>query len=224
MTGPSGTRPGNRPGPKPRLTRDEIVDAAVEIGVERLSVGAVAARLGVAPGTLYRYVGGLEEIASAAAARVFADVPLPGAARGWRPFLEAEAELAYDLLLRYGSLLTDVGADLAAVAGDRLRQVVTTLRAAGFGPTASVRVADAVLDVVADGAVQTRWVCGPGGGPGDLSDSARSYLDTVAEPVRGELHALMADPRGHVLDKVALLLDGVELRRDRGAEGYAGIG
>jgi AcrR family transcriptional regulator len=218
-----GVRAGNRPGPKPRLTREEIVEAAVEVGVERLSVGAVAERLGVAPGTLYRYVDGLEEIAAAAVALVFARTPLPDPAHGWRPFLEEEAELAFDLLLRYSGLIQDLGADLSAVAGDRLRRIVGALHDAGFGPTAAVRVADAVLDVVADGAHQTRWVRGPGGGPGDLSGPAQAYLDSLDGAVREQVRGIMTAPRDHVLDKVALLLDGVELRRTAGREGYAGI-
>ncbi|MBN9791409.1 MULTISPECIES: TetR/AcrR family transcriptional regulator [unclassified Pseudonocardia] len=224
MTPTSGARAGNRPGPKPRLTREEIVEAAVEVGVDRLSVAAVADRLGVAPGTLYRYVDGLEEIAAAAVALVFARTALPDTTQGWRAFLEAEAALAFDLLLRYSGLIQDLGADLSAVAGDRMRRIVAALHGAGFGTSAAVRVADAVLDIVADGAHQTRWVRGPGGGPGDLSDPARAYLDSLDEQVRPGVEAIMNEPREHVLDKVALVLDGVEHRRATGRPGYAGIG
>lgn len=218
-----GTRVGNRPGPKPRLTRDEIVEAAVQVGVDRLSIGAVARHLGVAPGTLYRYVDGLEEIAAAAVALVFARTPLPAADRGWRPFLEAEAALAFDLMIRYSGLIQEVGADLGAVAAERFHRTVTVLSAAGFDPDAALRVGDAVLDIVADGAQQTRWVRGPDGGPGDLSEPARAYLTGLAEPLRSRVRAVMRDPRGHVLDKVALVLDGVELRRAAGRDGYADI-
>lgn len=216
-------RVGNRPGPKPRLTRDEIIEAAVEMGVDRLSIGAVAEHLGVAPGTLYRYVDGLEEIASAAVELVFTRTPLPDARDGWRMFLEDEAALAFELLLRYSGLVQDLGTDLGAVAGERLRRIVATLADAGFPPAAAVRVADAVLDIVADGAIRTRWVRGADGRPGDLSEPARAYVATLDEPVRSEVLAIMTDPRSHVLDKVALVLDGVEHRRGTGREGYAGI-
>jgi len=199
------------------------VEAAVEVGVDRLSVAAVADRLGVAPGTLYRYVESLDEIAASAVELVFARTPLPPADRGWRPFLEDEAALAFDLLMRYSGLIQDLGADLATVSGDRLRQIVTILCEAGFSPATAVRVADAVLDTVADGATQTRFVRGPDGGPDDLSEAALAYLATLDEPIRGEVLAIMRDPRGHVLDKVALVLDGVEHRRAAGRIGYAGI-
>ncbi|GAA1386803.1 hypothetical protein GCM10009613_21370 [Pseudonocardia kongjuensis] len=218
-----GPRAGNRPGPKPRLTREEIVEAAVEVGVDRLSVVAVAERLGVAPGTLYRYVDGLEEIAAAAVELVFARTPLPPSDRGWRAFLEDEAALAFDLLMRYSGLIRDFDADLGTVSGRRMRQIVAVLREAGFDPGAAVRVADAALDIVADGTVQARFVRGPQGGPGDISEPAAAYLDSLDEPVRSEVLAIMLDPRAHVLDKVALVLDGVEHRRAGGRDGYRGI-
>ncbi|MDN5914980.1 MAG: TetR/AcrR family transcriptional regulator [Pseudonocardia sp.] len=223
MTSTPGTRPGNRPGPKPRLTRDEIVDAAVEVGVERLSVAAVAARLGVAPGTLYRYVDGLEEIAAAAVAAIFARTPLPDAGRGWRPFLEDEAELVFALMLRYSGLVRDNRADLMPVAGDRLRRIVGVLADAGFEPTPAARVADAVLDIVADGVNQTMWVRGEAG-PGGISAEAREYLHALPPEVHAEVTAMMTDPWAHVRDKVALVLDGVEFRRDAGRPGWSGIG
>lgn len=199
------------------------MEAAVEVGVERLSVAAVAERLGVAPGTLYRYVDGLEEIAAAAVELIFARSPLPPADRGWRAFLEDEAALAFDLLMRYSGLLQDFDADLATVSGRRMRRIVAVLRDAGFAPGAAVRVADAALDIVADGAGQARFIRGPDGGPGDISEAAAAYLDSLEEPVRSEVLAIMTAPREHVLDKVALVLDGVERRRDAGRDGYRGI-
>lgn len=215
-------RPGNRPGPKPRLTRDEIVDAAIEVGVERLSVAAVAGRLGVAPGTLYRYVDGLEEIAGAAVARIFARIPLPDAGRGWRPFLEDEAELLFGQLLRYSGLVRDNRSDMLATAGDRLHRIIQVLADAGFEPTPAARVADAVLDIVADGVNQTLWVRGDAG-PGEISDEAGEYLAALPAELRVEARAMMADPWDHVRDKVALVLDGVEHRRDSGRPGWTGI-
>lgn len=223
VTSTPGTRLGKRPGPKPRLTRDEIVDAAVEVGVERLSVAAVATRLGVAPGTLYRYVDGLEEIAAAAVARIFAGTPLPDAGRGWRPFLEDEAALVFELMLRYSGLVRDNRADLMPVAGDRLRRIVGVLADAGFEPTPAARVADAVLDIVADGVNQTMWVRGDAG-PGGISAEAGEYLHALPSEVHAEVTAMMTDPWAHVRDKVALVLDGVEFRRDGGRPGWSGIG
>lgn len=56
----------SRRGPKPSLDLDRITRAALEIGdnngLEAVSMGNVAKRLGVAPMSLYRYVGSKDEL------------------------------------------------------------------------------------------------------------------------------------------------------------------
>ena len=60
------TRPGSRQGRPPKVSRQEIVDAAValadEHGLDAVTIRAVAARLGVAPMTLYGHVAGADEL------------------------------------------------------------------------------------------------------------------------------------------------------------------
>ena len=54
--------------------REQIVEAALELlarqGIKRLSVGAVARRIGVVPSAVYRHFRGKEEILSAAVGRM----------------------------------------------------------------------------------------------------------------------------------------------------------
>jgi AcrR family transcriptional regulator len=64
-------KPAGRPR---RLTLDAIIEVAEELGLENLSVIAVAARLGVAIGTIYTYVENREELERLVAVR-----------RAWRP-------------------------------------------------------------------------------------------------------------------------------------------
>lgn len=60
--------PGPRRGPKPSLTRAEVVRAAIAAadadGLEALAMQRVAERLGVATMALYRYVPGKHELIS----------------------------------------------------------------------------------------------------------------------------------------------------------------
>jgi AcrR family transcriptional regulator len=62
----TATRTGLRPGRPPKVNRGEIVDAAVAIaadgGLEAVTIRAVAARLRVAPMTLYGHVAGADEL------------------------------------------------------------------------------------------------------------------------------------------------------------------
>lgn len=56
-----GLRPRGRSGPRPAFSLEQVVGAAVdladEVGLAQFSMGKLAARLGSAPMSLYRYVG-----------------------------------------------------------------------------------------------------------------------------------------------------------------------
>src|SRR5687767_2606640 len=56
----------SRRGPRPRLSVDDVVDAAIaladEAGLEAVSIRALAERLGVSAMTLYTYVPGKTEL------------------------------------------------------------------------------------------------------------------------------------------------------------------
>ncbi|HEY8545329.1 MAG TPA: TetR/AcrR family transcriptional regulator [Acidimicrobiales bacterium] len=60
------TRPGPRPGRPPKVSRQDVVDAAVALadegGLAAVTMRAVAARLGVAPMTLYGHVTSADEL------------------------------------------------------------------------------------------------------------------------------------------------------------------
>jgi TetR/AcrR family tetracycline transcriptional repressor len=85
----TSARPRGRP---PRLSREQIVAAAVEIGARDLTMTAVAERLGTTHQSLYRWVTSREELA-ALVADVYVerlDVPLPTDGQ-WRDSLRAFA-------------------------------------------------------------------------------------------------------------------------------------
>ncbi|GAA2219315.1 hypothetical protein GCM10009850_120490 [Nonomuraea monospora] len=127
-----------RPGPEPRLSREKIVKAAVELGIEQVSIGAVAA----APASLYCYIDSLDDLVAAAVETVLAATPLPSPERGWRAYLEEEAGIRLHLLTRYAGLVPEGAAGLAGVAGRRFEQLVQGLVGLGFP------VEEAVLAVV----------------------------------------------------------------------------
>jgi AcrR family transcriptional regulator len=206
VTAETTGRIGNKPGPKPRLSREQIVDAAVELGVEHLSIAAVAAALGVAQGSLYRYVDGVDDLARAAVEQVFARTPLPSADDGWRALLEGEARIRWDLLQRYSGLVRDNGADLTAVGVARFTALVRALQTAGFALGAAVHLVDTVIDLVHDGATQVVALRADDGG---LSEAASAILTRYPEDIAAEVAAVMADPWPHVARKITLVLDGV---------------
>jgi AcrR family transcriptional regulator len=89
-----GVRERPHKGPKPALSLDRIVDAAVRVadaeGLDAVSMGRVAAELGTAPMSLYRHVSAKEELLTLmvdAAWGPVADGPAsdgPAPGEGWR--------------------------------------------------------------------------------------------------------------------------------------------
>jgi AcrR family transcriptional regulator len=73
-TTPPPTRKAGRP---PRLNRSMIAEAAHEIGLEGLTLRAVAGHLDVSISALYHYVESREDLMRAAAERSAREVPLP---------------------------------------------------------------------------------------------------------------------------------------------------
>ncbi len=100
-------RPAPSKGPKPALSLDEIVEAAIELadadGLEALSMRRLARELGVGTMSLYRYVPDkrvlLDLMLDTVSAPDHDARPAPG--RPWREVLEAEALLGRELYLRH---------------------------------------------------------------------------------------------------------------------------
>ncbi|QWB24879.1 MULTISPECIES: TetR/AcrR family transcriptional regulator [Streptomyces] len=97
----TGRRPSR--GPKPTLTLDRIVEAAVQLadaeGLGGLSMRRVAAELGTGTMSLYRYIPGKNELLDLMLDRVQRPTgELAGPDDGWRAALEA---VAHENLARY---------------------------------------------------------------------------------------------------------------------------
>lgn len=98
-------------GPKPGLTVDQIVTAALTLvdreGVDALSMRRVARELGVGTMTIYRYIPGKAELLDLMVDR--ADDPSEVIAacvgKGWRERLEIEARHSYEVYMRHPWLM-----------------------------------------------------------------------------------------------------------------------
>ncbi|MEV0349367.1 TetR/AcrR family transcriptional regulator C-terminal domain-containing protein [Nonomuraea sp. NPDC050680] len=88
------------------LTRDRVVRTAVEIadaeGLPALSMRGVAGRLGVATMSLYRHVGGKDDLVELMIDQVFGEFPLPAEPPpGWRARLEVAARVQWAAYRRH---------------------------------------------------------------------------------------------------------------------------
>src|SRR5918992_5705894 len=94
-----------RPGRKPRVSREQVLDAALELadegGLAAVTMASVGARLGVEAMSLYRHVGNKEEMLDGLVDLVFAEIEVPADARDWREALRRRAVSAHAALRRH---------------------------------------------------------------------------------------------------------------------------
>lgn len=91
---------------EPELTRARVVRAAIEIadaeGLAALSMRGVAARLGVAAMSPYRYVGSKDELVALMADAAYGEVAHPAEVpEGWRARLETGARAMWEVCRRH---------------------------------------------------------------------------------------------------------------------------
>jgi AcrR family transcriptional regulator len=134
----TGRRPSR--GPKPTLTLDRIVEAAVQVadteGLEGLSMRRVAAELGTGTMSLYRYVPGKGELLDLMLNRVQrpSEDPADLGDGGWRAALEAMAHSILALYRRHPWLLqvNQSRPILGPSALDGMEKVLTRIRPMGL--------------------------------------------------------------------------------------------
>jgi len=95
-----------RRGPRPSRSVDDVIAAAIELGdaegLDAVSVRAVAARLGIAPMSVYTHVPGKAELLDLMLDTVYLQMPRPPwRSRSWRRRLTTVAEGNRELLRRH---------------------------------------------------------------------------------------------------------------------------
>ncbi|MFF1409688.1 TetR/AcrR family transcriptional regulator [Streptomyces sp. NPDC058289] len=163
-------RPGK--GPRPTLTLQRIVDAAVALaaaeGMDAVSMGRVAKELGVSTMSLYRYVTAKEELYILMADAGVGTPPEPSGVSGWRELL-TEWAYAQRAVLMANSWIVRIpltGAPvspnqlawmergLAAMAGTALREgekVSAIILIGGLVRNEATMVADMIAAIVKSG-------------------------------------------------------------------------
>lgn len=97
-------RPGKKTGPKPRITRGDIVDAVLEIGLDKFTLTDVAAKLGVSPSALYRHVESRDDIIGLVLARVARGLSTDVTAATWQDLLRDYGRTFWDTCEHYPGL------------------------------------------------------------------------------------------------------------------------
>ncbi|MDF5756536.1 TetR/AcrR family transcriptional regulator [Spongiactinospora sp. TRM90649] len=148
-----------RPGPKPRLSVEVIVAAAIEVadeeGMAALSMRAVGERLGRTGMALYTYVPSKGELVDLMCDKVMGEQPagydLSG---GWRAALSAWAGDSLDFHVRHPWLLAVSQARPILGPGEfaSLQTVAEIVRASGLAPAEARGVVSALFGLVREAA------------------------------------------------------------------------
>lgn len=99
-------RVGRKTGPKPRFTKADVINVAVELGLDQFTLGAVAAKLGIATSAMYRLFDSRDALVDACLEQAAADLgrQLPTGEVPWADLLRAWAETMWDVCEKYPGL------------------------------------------------------------------------------------------------------------------------
>lgn len=204
----------NRPGPKPRFSRDQLVEAAVQLvddrGFAALSLRSVARALNVTPMALYTYVHSSDELADMVIDRLVelksADIQLPD---DWRDALQMFSAGLAELLHEHPALLQAYarGAVRTPAALRTAERLLSTLRNAGLSPAAAADAYASAHAVVLGHALQAQ------------TPPAATAADTINDHEYPTLEAQQA--AGYIIGRTSLhaamtlIIDGVEAQLGR---------
>lgn len=204
---------GARMGRPPLVDRDTIVEAAVEIGFDQLTMTAVGSRLGVSHSTLYRYFGSRDALAMAAIDRCVDSVQWPEPEQDWREFLRALARSYWALYEAHDGLALEVSTLRSTSRALVMVNNQSGLALLGFGFDAE----DAVLVIDMLGELVTQAFLGASSGQASADGSRqrrvellRPWLDTYDPRIRDALAEVIARPPMRQFEKkLEIFLAGV---------------
>ncbi len=143
---------------RPRLlTHDEIIEAALELGLENLTMKKLATHLNVGTATLYQYWDGRKELMQAAAVHALSDLDLPkDNDQHWSDYAYEFTLCIQDYLASSPSLLItnhvrEYGFEVQFKLAE---QFLSALDKRGFKPTDGMRLFNMVGSAAFAGAVE----------------------------------------------------------------------
>jgi AcrR family transcriptional regulator len=193
-----------RVGRPARIGRDQVVAAAVEIGLEDLTMGAVAERLGTSHQALYRWVRNRDELVALVADAYVQRLDLsPMADEDWRAWLRRFADALHDAIDDLpGFAAEGLVAFRTSLPFLRINEAaVRTLVDAGFTPARAQRIYQTL------GTALLGWLVRE-----DAYRAIRAQPDAVADALQATLDEADDDlplVRATVLDELT------SSRRDR---------
>ena len=144
---------------RPRLlTHEEIIEGAIALGLEGLTMKKLATHLNVGTATLYQYWGSRKELMQAAAVHSLSDLDLPeDTGQHWSEYAREYVNCILDLLAGNPTFVLsyhakDYGFE---VQFKLIEQFLSAMKDRGFEPEAGMRLFNMVGSAAFAGAVET---------------------------------------------------------------------
>ena len=209
--------PRRRRGRPARVSRDSIVEAARGLGVDQLSVQAVADRLGVDRSTILYHFADRDELFAVVASVTLGselDGWTPPESDDWRDWVRDYAYRVHDALTRHATVAVFVrlplGSDVGALAP--VEGLIQKLSAAGFDD-GTIAHAVAYISEVVHATALNEILVARGGHP-QGPELARYLAAQPAGVAPGLRRLVEADPLGnadHFAFAVRMVIAGLEL-------------
>lgn len=175
---PADEAPVRKAGRPRRLTTSQVIQAAIAVGLEDLTMAKVAERLGVRVAVLYNYVKNREELVSLAARHAMAGQSFPeDEGQDWRAYARAYARAAYGLFRSDAQLLPLLisGKISPAAKLDNVERWLEVMTARGFTAERALWLLHAIDAIVMGSAV--------------LASHAAAYADDYPAAVQDSIDA-----------------------------------
>src|SRR5918999_5686717 len=174
-----------RTGRKARVSREQVLDAALAIadegGLAAVTMANVGARLGVEAMSLYRHIGNKEEMLDGLVDRVFAEIEVPADAPDWRQALRRRAVSAHGALTRHPwaiGLMESRSQPGPATLGHHDAMVALLFRA-GFDGRSATRVYNLLDSYIYGFALQEATL--PFSSPEEMASLSEQIMAAVAD-------------------------------------------
>ncbi len=215
------SHPPRRVGRPPRIDRDSIAEAVLDLGLDGISMKAVADHLGVSVAGLYHHVGNRRELLVLAAEYSIARVPAPeDRGQHWDEWLREWARHVYSSFVEEPEVLSQFlsGALRWESMVTVIDSVIQVLGRAGFDPIAAMEAFDTVaFYAVGAAAHELRRRGAAAEGRSTMVELHRMVAAHPPVELAG-VRALLAVPPIHVAtsfeDQLTTVLVGIAARRE----------
>ena len=216
------TRPTPGSEPRPPLTRERVLRAALDLaderGIDALSMRRLGRRLGVEAMSLYNHVDNKEDLLDGIVDLVVSEIDLPSGDVDWREAMRRRAVSAREAFARHpwASALVDSRENSGPERLCYLEWMIGTLRRAGFSVEMALRAISAIDSYVYGfGRQQLNMVAGEGDAtPEEMAEAFLAAIPADAFPYLSEVtkHQLQVgyDDSADFEFGLGLVLDGLE--------------